>query len=588
MGAVYQARQRGLGRLVALKILPAEYSQTPGFAERFTREARALAQLNHPHIVTVHDFGQAGGLCYLLMEFVDGLNLRQVIQTGVPEPQHALSIIPQICEALQYAHEEGVVHRDIKPENILLDKRGRVKIADFGLAKLLGKEHVDSGLTHTQQVMGTLRYMAPEQMAGAKAVDHRADIYSLGVVFYELLTGEVPVGRFAPPSKKVQVDVRLDEVVLRTLESEPEQRYQRASDVKSDVDAFRTAVAAAPNDPHRLVSDAAFNSGKSHSLQVLFIGAMLLLSLLIMGAGVAFAAIGFAFAPTGSGQFWGYMGAALGCFLGGGGSLLGCWNSYRQLEGAPDLLRAPRWTWFDTAVGLLSVSGLVASIVAVNAYFYDFGAVRDGEKPYREAPQALATLGAILLLQGLTFLGYRAAIRADAQESGGAAAKHAAESTSAARAWRDRPWLVKMFVYLGLSIIYLLGFLAFISIHGQDSATGHAHTVGAPTPWLVFNRTNASQSFYIVLGSWSWLALAAAFGALGTWRWLERLDKGRAHSLWWHVPLWLVCPAINLAMIFSPSAIRMHATPTDNALERAQTVQRQLPEETAAKHAAID
>ncbi len=148
------------------------------------------------------------------MEYVEGVNLRQAILAGGMSPEQAFSIVPQICDALQFAHDEGIVHRDIKPENILLDKRGRVKIADFGLAKLVGAT-ADHTLTAEHQVMGTLRYMAPEQMEGTHAVDHRADIYSLGVVFYELLTGELPIGRFAPPSQKVQVDVRLDEVVLR-------------------------------------------------------------------------------------------------------------------------------------------------------------------------------------------------------------------------------------------------------------------------------------------------------------------------------------------------------------------------------------
>ncbi len=235
MGAVYKARQRGLDRVVAVKILPPEVGRDPAFAERFTREAKALAHLNHPHIVTVYEFGQVDGLYYLVMEYVDGVNLRQAIQSASLAPKDALAIVPQICDALQFAHDEGVVHRDIKPENILIDKRGRVKIADFGLAKLLGQEPIHQ-LTAAHQVMGTLRYMAPEQMEGARDVDHRADIYSLGVVFYELLTGQIPMGRFDPPSKKAAVDVRLDEVVLRTLEREPQRRYQHASDVKIDVE----------------------------------------------------------------------------------------------------------------------------------------------------------------------------------------------------------------------------------------------------------------------------------------------------------------------------------------------------------------
>jgi len=238
MGAVYKARQPALDRLVAVKILPPEIGTDPAFAERFTREARALAKLSHQNIVSVFDFGQANGQYYFMMEYVDGANLRHVIETGAIKPEEALAVVPQICEALQFAHDEGIVHRDIKPENILLDKQGRVKIADFGLAKLLGKAPGESTLTGTHQAMGTLHYMAPEQMQGAAAVDHRADIYSLGVVFYEMLTGELPLGRFEPPSKKVQIDVRLDDVVLRSLESAPARRYQHASDVKTEVEAI--------------------------------------------------------------------------------------------------------------------------------------------------------------------------------------------------------------------------------------------------------------------------------------------------------------------------------------------------------------
>ena len=227
MGAVYKARQPGLDRLVAVKILPPEVSRDPAFAERFTRKARALAMLNHPNIVGIYDSGKAGGYFFFVMEYLDGVNLREAMRAGELKSAEALKIVPQICEALQFAHDEGIVHRDIKPENILIDKKGRVKIADFGLAKLLGKTAPEVSLTGTQQVMGTMHYMAPEQLEGAHDVDHRADIYSLGVTFYEMLTGELPIGRFAAPSKKVQIDVRLDEVVLRSLEKEPEQRYQR-------------------------------------------------------------------------------------------------------------------------------------------------------------------------------------------------------------------------------------------------------------------------------------------------------------------------------------------------------------------------
>jgi serine/threonine protein kinase len=238
MGAVYKARQPALDRLVALKILPPQAAGAPtrnavrgvAFAERFNREARALARLNDPNIVAVHEFGQAGGLPFFIMEFVDGLTLRQLEQAARLSPAEALRIVPQICEALQYAHDEGIVHRDIKPENILIDKKGRVKIADFGIAKsLVGSLFgvppsggivgpAKGGTPSATGVIGTPHYMAPEQLEQPQSVDHRADIFSLGVVFYEMLTGQLPLGRFAPPSRKVQIDARLDQVVLRALE----------------------------------------------------------------------------------------------------------------------------------------------------------------------------------------------------------------------------------------------------------------------------------------------------------------------------------------------------------------------------------
>ncbi len=259
MGVVYKARQPKLNRIVALKILAPEKVAETKFAERFEREAQALARLNHPNIVTVYDFGEVDGLYYLTMEFVDGVSLRQLLQARKIAPEEALAIVPKICEALQFAHELGVVHRDIKPENVLLDKRGRVKIADFGIAKIVGGtpltpslspsdgERVSSrtgeGNLTADQILGTPHYMAPEQVEKPQTVDHRADIYSLGVVFYEMLTGELPLGKFQPPSKKVQVDVRLDEVVLHALEKEPERRYQHASEVKTDVETIVTTAA---------------------------------------------------------------------------------------------------------------------------------------------------------------------------------------------------------------------------------------------------------------------------------------------------------------------------------------------------------
>jgi serine/threonine protein kinase len=238
MGFVFKARQPKLDRHVALKILPRAMAANPTFAERFAREGRLLARLNHPNIVAVYDFGQAGDFFYLLMEYVDGVNLRQALRLGRFTPAQALSIVPKICEALEFAHREGILHRDIKPENILLDSKGRIKIADFGIAKLLTEASTEQTLTGSGAALGTPHYMAPEQLERTSEVDERADIYSLGVVFYEMLTGELPIGKFQPPSEKAQVDVRLDEVVLHALEKEPTRRYQHVSQVKTAVDTI--------------------------------------------------------------------------------------------------------------------------------------------------------------------------------------------------------------------------------------------------------------------------------------------------------------------------------------------------------------
>lgn len=244
MGVVCKARQTKLERLVALKVLPQSLAADAAFAERFNREARALARLNHPNIVTVYDFGDSGGFFYLLMEFVDGLDLRQTMQTGRLNPQQALLLLPQVCEALQFAHNEGVLHRDIKPANILLDMRGRVKLADFGIAKLLGEATQNRALTYSGVVVGTPHYMAPEQLEHPGQVDQRADIYSLGVVLYEMITGELPLGRFAPPSHRAAVDPRVDEIVLRALEKDREKRFQTVVEFKTSLEAILKRPAA--------------------------------------------------------------------------------------------------------------------------------------------------------------------------------------------------------------------------------------------------------------------------------------------------------------------------------------------------------
>jgi predicted Ser/Thr protein kinase len=236
MGVVYRARHIELGRTVALKVLSSAFANDREFVERFRREARALASLSHPNIVQVYDYGVAGDLPYLAMEFVDGVSLRRLLSERRLPADEALHIVPQLCDALEYAHGMGIVHRDIKPENILVGRDGRVRIADFGIAKMLRRgEGGLPTLTGTDMMMGTPNYMAPEQRESFRSVDHRADIFSMGVVFYEMLTGELPLGRFHPPSRKAAVNSRLDQIVLRTLEKEPAERYQRAREVKEDL-----------------------------------------------------------------------------------------------------------------------------------------------------------------------------------------------------------------------------------------------------------------------------------------------------------------------------------------------------------------
>jgi predicted Ser/Thr protein kinase len=246
MGMVYKARQPNLDRLVALKILSPDLSSQPAFAERFSREAKALARLHHSNIVSVYDFGRAGPYYYFLMEYVDGVDLHTLIQQKELKPPEAVRIVVEICRALEFAHDEGIIHRDLKPGNILIDKKGRVKMADFGLAKLAGADGRRlPAITLATGMMGTPQYMAPEQIEKPSEVDQRADLYSVGVILYEMLTGELPLGKFPLPSEKARTDARLDQVVMRALEKEPARRYQRASEILTQVEAFSAPATAA-------------------------------------------------------------------------------------------------------------------------------------------------------------------------------------------------------------------------------------------------------------------------------------------------------------------------------------------------------
>lgn len=236
MGMVYKARQTNLDRSVALKILSPSHGGAAEFSQRFEREAKALARLNHPNIVSVYDFGRAGPHYFFSMEYVDGQSLADLQRARRLTPIETFSIVAKVCEALEYAHAGGLVHRDIKPANVLIDAKGNAKLGDFGLAKILGQPGGDLRLTLTGVRMGTPKYMAPEQMDGPESVDHRADLYSLGVVFYEMLTGELPVGRFSPPSQALGLSRRLDAIIDKILERDPARRYQRAAEVSADLE----------------------------------------------------------------------------------------------------------------------------------------------------------------------------------------------------------------------------------------------------------------------------------------------------------------------------------------------------------------
>jgi uncharacterized protein YndB with AHSA1/START domain/tRNA A-37 threonylcarbamoyl transferase component Bud32 len=251
MGVVYKGRQPLLDRHVAIKIVRPELLGETGSVERFLREARTLARLRHPYIVTVHDVGKVDQLYYLVMEYVEGQSLRQLLSEKSVAEQDAVEFVPQMAEALQHAHESGVVHRDIKPENVLVDDRGRVRLVDFGLATLFGPAARPSA--DAELVAGTPGYMAPEQYTSPESVDHRADIYSTGVVFYEMLAGCRPSPDREPPSRKAATDPRLDPIVLRAIEKDRQRRQQAARELHAEV----TALSRTPESTIRLVQQVA-------------------------------------------------------------------------------------------------------------------------------------------------------------------------------------------------------------------------------------------------------------------------------------------------------------------------------------------
>ncbi len=230
MGEVFRCTRASDQSPVAVKILTPQMAAVPDYVRRFGREAAAMAQLDHPGIVRLLGRGKAGQHVYIAMELIDGESLRMWAHANRPAPRQLAALLAQVAHALAYAHARAVVHRDLKPDNVLVTKDLRTKMLDFGLAGL----HAEGAqcLTQSNVAMGTANYMAPEQRKDAKRADHRADLYSFGVMTYELLTGELPLGKFAPPSKVVAgLDARWDAMIERCLESDPAARPHSALEV---------------------------------------------------------------------------------------------------------------------------------------------------------------------------------------------------------------------------------------------------------------------------------------------------------------------------------------------------------------------
>ena len=289
MGAVYKALHLKLDRLVAIKILPREVGEAPTFEERFVREARTLARLGHRGIVTIHDFGEADGLFYFVMEYVEGRSLRELLREGRLPVEESLRVAAEICDALRYAHDRDVVHRDVKPENVLVDEDGHVRITDFGLAKIVGGTDGDQSLTGTHQAMGTPHYMAPEQIVDPGTVDVRADLFAVGVLLYEMLTGELPLGRFPPPSAQVPVQSEVDDLVMEALARDPEDRTATAGEMKRSLDEFAKRRVDVTPGSRRTRRSADKSEGPDSSSSGADLESRLVLAILI-AAGVAFVA----------------------------------------------------------------------------------------------------------------------------------------------------------------------------------------------------------------------------------------------------------------------------------------------------------
>jgi serine/threonine protein kinase len=269
MGAVYKALQVSLDRAVAIKVLPGDLidNEDAQFAERFKNEARTMAKMNHPSIVNVYDFGETNtGLLYIVMEFIDGTDVSKMIavQGKLPE-DYALSITAHVCDALAYAHKNGVIHRDIKPANILINMEGAVKVADFGLAK--ANDPSQSGITKTNMAMGTPDFVAPEAFVPGVPLDGRADLYAIGVMLYQMLTGEIPRGIWTLPGKKLGTDPRFDSIITKAMQTDRESRYQSAADLRRDLDTILVTPRAALIAQQQAAAEAAARATQAQKQQ---------------------------------------------------------------------------------------------------------------------------------------------------------------------------------------------------------------------------------------------------------------------------------------------------------------------------------
>jgi serine/threonine protein kinase len=242
MAVVYKATQLSLDRPVALKILPREFAHRESFVRQFDSETDLLASLNHPNIVNIIDRGRAGETYYFAMEFVEGTTLAELLASGQVDEEFFLQMMEQCAEALAYAHSKGIIHRDIKPANIMLNEQGMVKITDFGVAGLIAQGGADAGTK--RRVMGTRGYMAPEQEISVTRADEKSDIFSLGAVMYRVLTNTVPDRLPCPPPSQLnaRVDPRIDSLVLKCLDVNPQRRYESARDLLEAVRTYRRQV----------------------------------------------------------------------------------------------------------------------------------------------------------------------------------------------------------------------------------------------------------------------------------------------------------------------------------------------------------